>query len=292
MIGGVAACGPPTTDDTRDSGKLSVVASTYPMQFLVEQVGGDHVSVRSLTKPGVEPHDLELTTREIAALGDADLAVYASGFQPAVDEAMQTNPPPHVLDVAPAADLLPISRSTQGLGIDPDELDPHFWLDPDRYGKVGATVADQLARLDPTHQRDYAAAAARFTQRTAALSGQLGSGLRSCRITSLVTTHAAFGYLALRNGFTQIPLALDPEAEPSTAQLAEVAEVVRARHVTTIYAEVRVDPGFAQTVAQASGATTSTLDPIEGITEESAASDYFGLMAANLATLRQGQECP
>ena len=64
-----------------------MVASFYPMQFLAEQIGGDHVSVTTLTKPGVEPHDLELSPRQIGELGDADFILYLKGIQPAVDEA-------------------------------------------------------------------------------------------------------------------------------------------------------------------------------------------------------------
>jgi zinc transport system substrate-binding protein len=33
------------------------------------------------------------------------------------------------------------------------------------------------------------------------------------------------------------------------------------------------------------------LDPLEGLTDESAGDNYFDVMRANLATLRAGQEC-
>ena len=64
------------------------------------------------------------------------------------------------------------------------------------------------------------------------------------------TSHAAFGYLSERYGFTQVPIAgLSPDVEPSAAQLAQVADFVKAHGVTTIYAETLVEPAFAETVA-------------------------------------------
>src|SRR5688500_14409804 len=69
-------------------GKLDVVASFYPLQFLAEQIGGDHVSVTSLTEPGQEPHDLEISAQQTAKLQEADAILYLKGLQPSVDEAV------------------------------------------------------------------------------------------------------------------------------------------------------------------------------------------------------------
>ena len=66
---------------------------------------------------------------------------------------------------------------------------------------------------------------------------------------------------------------------------------MRREGVSTIYQETLVEPKFAQTVATSTGAALATLDPIEGITTESAGKDYFEVMRSNLATLRAGQGC-
>ena len=66
-----------------------MVAAFYPLQFVAEQVGGDHVTVTNLAKPGAEPHDLELSARQVGRVSDAELVVYLKGFQPAVDEAVE-----------------------------------------------------------------------------------------------------------------------------------------------------------------------------------------------------------
>jgi zinc transport system substrate-binding protein len=84
---------------------------------------------------------------------------------------------------------------------------------------------------------------------------------------------------------------LSPDAEPDPQQLAAVADLVEREDVRTIYTETLVSPAVAQTVADETGAQTAVLDPLEGLTDESAGSDYVSVMRANLETLREGQDC-
>src|SRR6188508_1044679 len=83
-----------------DDGTVDVMASFYPLAFVAEQVGGDRITVRSLTPPGAEPHDVELSPAQVSRLDRADLVVYLSGFQPAVDAAVALTSPGHVIDAA------------------------------------------------------------------------------------------------------------------------------------------------------------------------------------------------
>jgi zinc transport system substrate-binding protein len=71
-----------------DDGRLDVTASFYPLGYLVDEIGGDHVRLTTLTEPGQEPHDLEVSARQRAAMEESDLVVYLKGLQPAVDEAV------------------------------------------------------------------------------------------------------------------------------------------------------------------------------------------------------------
>jgi zinc transport system substrate-binding protein len=254
-----------------------VVTSFYPLQFVTERIAGDAVTVRNLTKPGAEPHDLELTPRDVAELADADLVVYFSGFQPAVDTAVAEQASTSY-DVAGAADL--------------DAKDPHFWLDPVRLADVADTVADRLAELSPEDAARFRRNASTLRTDLMALDADYATGLAHCASTDLVTSHAAFGYLARRYGLTQRGITgLRPEDEPSPGDLAEIADFVTAHHVRTIYAETLVSPAVSKTLARETGARTAVLDPIEGLDDASAGADYLAVMRANLATLRDGQVC-
>src|SRR5687768_12456620 len=88
-------------------GRVEVVAAFYPLEYVAGRIGGDDARVRGLTKPGSEPHDLELTPQQVASLGDADLVVVLGGFQPAVDEAVDQQAADAALDVASVDALEP-----------------------------------------------------------------------------------------------------------------------------------------------------------------------------------------
>ncbi|NLT55312.1 MAG: zinc ABC transporter substrate-binding protein [Actinomycetales bacterium] len=300
--------------------QVSVVAAFYPLRYASERVGGEHVRVTDLTRPGTEPHDLELDPRDVVTLAEADLVVYLPGFQPAVDDAVAAEVGDSALDVAPAARLDPRpaegadratdratdqeTPATSGTTTGHDDgaehgtegghgtADPHFWLDPSRLADVADTIAVRLAALDPAHAADYRAGATGLRAELETLDAEFASALATCTSRDLVTSHEAFGYLAGRYDLRQLGVAgLNPEAEPSAAALAALADVVRERRVRTIYHETLVSPDVATTLARETGTRVAVLDPIEGVTKDSAARDYPGIMRANLATLREGQEC-
>src|SRR5262245_58029661 len=110
---GATACG---EDSGAQAGTTHVVAGFYPLAFAAEQIGGDRVDVTNLTPAGAEPHDLELTPREVEDILDADLVLYVGdGFQPGVEEAAAESN-------GEAIDVLD--------GLDLRDDDPHVWLDP------------------------------------------------------------------------------------------------------------------------------------------------------------------
>jgi zinc transport system substrate-binding protein len=269
-------------------GRLRVVAAFYPLEYAVRQIGGPHVEIAGLTKPGGEPHDVELTPRQVGRVATADLVVYEAGFQPAVDAAVRAEAPQTAFDISPAARL-----DLGAVGAESAGRDPHFWLDPLRYADVGDALAERLAHLDPAHRVAYESNARAFRATMTTLDTQFRTGLAHCANLELVTSHAAFGYLGRRYGLHQDSITgLDPEAEPDPGTLARISAHVRATGASTVYAETLVSPAVAETVARETGARLAVLDPIEGITGVSAGRDYPAVMRANLATLRTGQDCP
>ena len=293
-----AACG---SGSTPSSAEGSVITSFYPLQFATQQITGGALPVTVLTKPGTEPHDLELAPQDIAGMTKAKLVVYADGFQPAVDDAMAEVQPASVLDVADAAQLTLTAAEEEGHADEstaeheaPDHgsADPHFWLDPQRYAAVAKAIGARLAADDPAHAAAYEKNTAAFVARLTTLDGELRTGLASCRSKVLVTSHAAFGYLAQRYGLEQHGITgISPDAEPSAAGLQQISDLVRKEGVTTIFQETLVEPHLAETVAGSTGATVATLDPVEGITSASAGTDYFEVMRSNLSALQKGLGC-
>lgn len=285
----LSACGTDAGEDSAGEG-WAVAAAFYPLQFVAERVGGDLVTVTNLTKPGAEPHDLELAPQDFGTLTDADVVVYLDGFQPAMDDAVAQKSSGEVVDVSETADL--------SLSIVDDEdggdqiIDPHFWLDPLRLADVADEVALTLSRVDPAAEATFEANATALRKDLETLDGAFGAGLATCERRQLVTSHSAFGYLADAYDLEQVGLTgLTPEAEPNPQDLADVTDFVQTNDVTTIFYETLVNPDVAETVADATGASTDVLDPIEGLSDLSQGDDYLQIMESNLTNLEAGLSC-
>ena len=288
-LGGLLLAGC-SASDSDTAGTSTVVASHYPVQFLVEQVGGDLVDVETLTAPGAEPHDLELTPQQVAQVQDAAAVFYIGDFQPAVDDAV-AEASGTAVDLSAGLPLREAEEHADEEHADEEHAgtDPHVWLDPVLMQQMATTVADTLATSDPDNAQAYQDNEARLTDELAALNTEWEEGTATCEITTMVVSHEAFGYLADQYGFDQRGISgLSPETEPSAAAIAELVDFVRNNGVTTVYTETLVDPAVAQTVASEAGVQTATLDPLEGPPAEG---DYLSAMRDNLGTVEAGQNC-
>ncbi|MEU0056738.1 metal ABC transporter substrate-binding protein [Streptomyces sp. NPDC006334] len=275
--------------------KFDVVASFYPMAFLAERIGGGHVHVSSLTGPGQEPHDLELSTRQRVQVEEADALLYLKNLQPAVDDAVAQSEVKTKIDAAKLTTLEQHGSEVGGHAAEHDHehgeeeagLDPHIWLDPVRYAEVAKGVGAAFEKADPGHAADYKKNTAALVSELDALNTQFKTGLANTRTKVFITTHAAFGYLAERYGLTEEAISgLDPESEPSAARVRELEKMAKADGVSTVFYETLVSDKTAKTVAKDAGLRTDVLDPIEGITKKSRGEDYFAVQKANLKALQ------
>ncbi|MEV4637613.1 metal ABC transporter substrate-binding protein [Actinoplanes sp. NPDC049548] len=293
VLGATGACSDKASGSS--DGRLDVVTAFYPLQFLAERIGGDAVHVTQLTKPGAEPHDVELSPRQVGGIDDAGLVVFLKGFQPAVDDAVEQEAKDRAFDAGSAVELLAAEEHEDEPGEEEHAeaaggADPHVWLDPVRYAAIADKLAERLAQADPGHAAAYAERAETLHRELDKLNGEYAAALKTCQRRELVTSHAAFHYLADRYGLTEIGITgISPEAEPSPRRLARVAEKAKATGTTTIFFEKLVSPKVADTIAQEVGARTAVLDPLEGVSEPGA--DYFSVMRANLTALTAALGC-
>ena len=294
----LGACG--SAGGETGSGLPQVAASFYPLAFVAEEVAGDDAVVTNLTPVGTEPHDLELTPRQVGRLAEADLLLYlGQRFQPAIEGAAgeATNRAVDVLDglelaaldADEEADDDHAAEEAEEADEEHGEWDPHVWLDPIRLGTIATDVGSHLAEIDPDNADGYRERADDLVSRLEELDAEFEDGLTDCERTEIVVSHDAFGYLAGRYGLEQVSIAgIDPEAEPPPGRVAEVADFAAVHGVTTIFFETLVSPDIAETIANEIGVKTEKLDPLEGPPD---GTDYFGAMRTNLSALRAALGC-
>ncbi|MDF3297413.1 metal ABC transporter substrate-binding protein [Streptomyces tropicalis] len=295
-LGSLSACSAAAGAADGPPGRFDVVASFYPMAYLAEQIGGAHVHVTTLTEPGQEPHDLEISARQAARMEESDAVLYLKGLQPSIDDAVAQSGIRTKIDAASLTTLenhgTEVGGHAAAHDTAPDEetggRDPHVWLDPLRYAQIARGVGAALAKADPAHAADYRTRTAALVKRLDDLDARYRTGLRHTRSKVFITTHAAFGYLAERYGLTEEAVnGLDPESEPSVARVRELESMAEADGVTTVFHETLLSDRTARTVARDTHLHTDVLDPLEGITAHSRGRDYIQVMDANLQALRK-----
>jgi zinc transport system substrate-binding protein len=287
----LAACGGGSEGSAAGRG-LAVVASVYPLEFVLGRLGGEAIDLEGLTATGVEPHDLELSSAQVVDLVEADLVVYVGGgFQPAVEDALQDIEGAGKLDVLAGEHVI---QEDGAHGHEEGEMhgegvDPHVWLDPFLLAEISERVALRLAELDPANAAAYGANADTLRKDLIELDRDLQSGLARCDSREFVTSHAAFGYLAGRYDLEQISVSgIDPEAEPSPQRIGEIADFVADHDVKVIFFEELAPPDLAETLARETGATTDVLATLETAPESG---DYLDVMRSNLDRLRKALDC-
>lgn len=279
---GLTACSSPDSSSPSDTSNLTVAAAFYPLQFIAERIGGNPVKVITLTPPGAEPHDLELSPSGVREVRDADIVLYISGFQPKVDDAIAATGAKG-FDVSDVIDL--IGGGERNVG-----TDPHFWLDPILLTDYADAVTEEYTTLDPVHADVYRTNNASLTADLAELDTLYADGLSTCERDTILTSHEAFGYLALRYGLTQVGLSgINPDAEPSPSRIREIRDFATSVGATTVFVETLVDPSVVEAFAYDAGLEVATLDPIGGLVEEG--DDYLIIMHRNLDVLKAGLGC-
>lgn len=308
----LTACGSPTSGTDGEAEGPQVTASFYPLEWATQQVVGDtEAGIDVLTKPGTEAHGLELSPQQIASLAQADLIVYLEGLQPEVDQAVPASGAERVLNVADVIELAPLAEGhdhdehgdedgaedepaeEEGHeGHDHGDVDPHFWLDPERMGTVVGAIADQLAEVNPEQADTYRANAEAAVAELTTLDEEYRTGLAECVRREFITTHAAFQYVADRYDLEEIGISgINPDGEPSPARIAAVHEEAKLHGVTTIFFETLTSDAVASSIAGDLGLKTAVLDPLEGVTDNSPGDDYPSIMRANLEALRSANDC-
>ncbi|MDT8900813.1 metal ABC transporter solute-binding protein, Zn/Mn family [Anaeroselena agilis] len=298
-------CGAKTATPAQKSPpvKLKIVASVYPVYEFARQVGGDKIDLTQLVPPGAEPHDWEPTAKEIVAIRAARLFLYhGAGFE-TIDKLLT----PETLGATKAIAvsqgipaLKPEKNDDHGHDNNPSgdmsdkthdhHTDSHMWLDPLLAQEEVEAIAAALAAADPANADYYRQNAAGYIRELAKLDAEYKAALANLPHREIVTSHAAFGYLAARYGLKQLPImGLSPDSEPTPEKMASVVKFCREHQVKYIFFETIVSPRLAETIARETGAGLLVLNPVENLTPEEVqqGKNYLGVMRANLANLKK-----
>ena len=277
VVAVAAACTGSPPAATPPAARLQVVAGLWPLAEVARVVGGTRVTVTDLTPVATEPRDLDLTPAGATAIGGAAVVIdVGGGFQPAVERAAAR---------APAV--------VSALGV-AGGADPYVWLDPVLLQAVVARVAAAFERADPSGTAVYRQGARDFTAELIALDISFRSSLADCARHDIVTSYPMFGRLAARYGLTDHAVSdLPPAAGPRPGPPAGLAQLIKAKGLSTLFDDPLTPSATAGALARQSHLKVEPLDPIAGLTgpQQARHATYLSRMADDLAALRSALAC-
>jgi zinc transport system substrate-binding protein len=290
---------------TQKPEKVKVVASFYPFYEIAKEIGGNNTIVTSIIPFGIEPHDWEITPRQIPEIMKADIIIYNGiGFDAWLGQEEQFR----------NSLLVDVSKDLQLVKIDPQQsknsrydekkyneyestYDPHIWLDPVLVKNISKTISDALVKLDPSNMDYYKQKTKNFLQKLDTLDSLIKKSLTNCELNDFITFHQAFQYFANRYGLTQhtVSESISPGSEILPQQITKIIQLAKGLHINIIYSEELVDPRLSQILAsEIPNGKVLLLSPIEGIDTEKQQNKnvgYIDKMHRNLDNLKQGLKC-
>lgn len=258
----VSACGRRSGDG---SSPPRVVATTSVWGDVVTQIVGDDAQVQVLIPIGTDAHEFQATSRQAAALQEADLVIanglgLEEGLGDVLDSAARDGA--NILEVAPELDPLPFASPEGAREPEPGALDPHVWFDPTRVATAARLIAARLAEIDESV--DWESRAASYADVLHVTDDQVARILEKVEDgeRKLVTNHDSLGYFADRYGLSVISVVIpggSTMGEPSSAEMAALVEEIESEGVRTIFAETTQPTLLAEALAAEVGDTVSVV---------------------------------
>lgn len=306
LLAGCDATQPPSAinadGNQSQNEKLVVYTSFYPMYDFASKIGGDKVAVTNLVPAGTEPHDWEPTAADITGLEKATVFIYNGvGMEHWVEDVLASLQNKNLIAVEASQGLTLMEghsheeeahageAEAEEHDEEEEQYDPHVWLSPLNAKKEMENIKNAFVQADPDNKDYYEANFLKYAADLDTLDKEFKDTLSAFAKKDIIVSHEAFGYLCAAYGLNQIGIeGLSPDSEPDPARMAEIIEFAKEHDVKVIFFEELVSPKVAQTIADATGAETAVLSPIEGLSDEqqAAGDDYFSVMRQNLKALK------
>lgn len=298
--------------------EVNVITTIYPIQFVVEQIGGETVDVESVYPPGVDAHTFEPTSKDMTAIATSDLFIYVGpAMEGFVESAAKTlaNESVTLMSLQEHEELFATSENGED-GVHSEAhhedvhddhahhedehddhghdhhhhggVDPHFWIDPVRMITLTEIIADKLIELNPKDEQMYKQNKNELVTHLQKLDRTFSDTLAEKENKYFVVPHAAYGYWEERYGIEQIAVSgLSPSQEPSQKYLTEIIELAKKYEIDYIFYEQNTPDKLIEIIKEEINADVKTIHNLSVLTEDDVTNndDYFTLMEKNLEVL-------
>ena len=307
--GVLAGCGRQNAPTASDDTKLSIVTTIFPEYDWVREIVGekaDHAEITLLLDSGVDLHSYQPTAADMIKISDCDLFIYVGGesdrwvadaLQEAVNKDMVVL---NLLDVL--GDRVEEEKIVEGMEADEEkgeedgpEYDEHVWLSLKNAETLCSAISVALQQIDPANKDTYAANAAAYTQKLAALDAKYQAAVdTAARKTILFGDRFPFRYLADDYGLSYYAafVGCSAETEASFETISFLARKVDELNLPCVLTIEGAQHKIAETIVQNTAEKNQrvlVMDSMQATTAQDAANGttYRSVMEQNLSVLNE-----
>lgn len=277
-------------DSYPHGGKISVIATIFPLGNMVKELGGDRVDVTILLPSGASPHTYEPLPSQVEELAKARLCLKVGlGLDFWIDKliASADNRELKVIDLGEGIDSSLLLPSSEVEGTSEWKYNPHIWLDPAIAAEIARSISRALTSVDPENKEEYDQRLEAYLGELDHLKGEVESLGSKVNHKEVVTFHSAFAYLLRRAGLSQSAVIEEfPGKEPTAQYIEKVVNTIKSLGIPVVFAEPQFNPKAAQVIAEEAGVDFRTLDPL-GDPADPERDSYLKVIRYNLHTLEE-----
>jgi len=230
--------------------KVPVVASFSILSDIVQEIGGERVTVSTLVGANADAHVFQPAPQDAKRVAEAKLVVTNGlGFEGWIDRLIKASGRKPMVVVASKGISAIKSKDDHGH----DGLDPHAWQDVGNAKRYAATIAAALVKIDPEGAADYAQREAAYQTKLDALDAEIKASIAAIPVErrKLITSHDAFGYFAKAYGMTMIaPQGVSTETEASAKDVAKIIRQIKAEKIPAMFLENVTDPRLIEQISR------------------------------------------
>jgi zinc/manganese transport system substrate-binding protein len=277
--------------------RLLVAATFSVLGDMLVNVGGDRIDIKTIVTAGGDCELYQPTAADVATVA-ASRAVFLNDLNEEFEPWLE----PLLKQAVFKGAKVVVTRNVRTLTAEeehpisgrqlPEAIDQHAWLDP-RNGVIYVrNIAEALARLDPAGAAEYRTRAAAYAKQIQAVDDWARKEIAAVPVAKrrVLSSHDSLQYLAGAYGITLLAVnGWTNKSEPSAAELAKLAQRVRAEHVKALFLDSITDPRAMQRIAGETGATIGgTLygDALSAAGGE--ADSYIKMLRHDVTTLKAG----
>jgi manganese/zinc/iron transport system substrate-binding protein len=238
-----------------EDGRLRVVATVGQIGSLVEEIGGEHVTVTTLMGAGADPHQYVATEGDVETLQNAQVIFYNGNFLEArmmeiFEQLSERKQVVAVTEQLDPAQLLEWETYAQ-------YKDPHVWFSVPLWRQVAEVIRETLIEADAENADSYRSNAERLLAEMDELHGYVQTQVDRVPADQriLVTAHDAFNYFGHTYGFDVRGLqGLSTDSEASTADVQNLARFLVDNQIPAVFIESSVPVRNVEALQEAAAA--------------------------------------